>query len=146
MDFKYKGDKIFFKNLFDFVDDNIFSSIFDFSEPIEKRKKFNKIKKKFYNQLMLKQQGECYLSFDSICDVSKGYQIDHMIPLSTNTLNKNLRNLKSTDKNKKVQSESYGSNHINNLMLTCKSCNQKKKHTILTVEKYHEIFVMKGLI
>jgi 5-methylcytosine-specific restriction endonuclease McrA len=146
MNFKYKNDEMFFKKMLEFLNIDTFLTLFDFSEPIEKRKEFNKIKKKFYDQLMLKQQGECYLAFNSICDVSKGYQIDHIIPLSTNILNKNLRNLKSTDKNKKVQSESYGSNHINNLMLTCKSCNQKKKHTLLAVEKYHEIFVMKGLI
>ena len=145
MSFKYKNDEMFFKKMLEFLNIDTFLTLFDFSEPIEKRKEFNKIKKKFYDQLMLKQQGECYLAFNSICDVSKGYQIDHMIPLSTNILNKNLRNLKSTDKNKKVQSESYGSNHINNLILTCKSCNQNKKHKLLNQEDYIKIFKKKDI-
>jgi 5-methylcytosine-specific restriction endonuclease McrA len=145
MNFKYNNDEMFFKKMLEFLNIDTFLTLFDFSEPIEKRKEFNKIKKKFYDQLMLKQQGECYLAFNSICDVSKGYQIDHIIPLSTNILNKNLRNLKSTDKNKKVQSESYGSNHINNLMLTCKSCNQNKKHKLLNQEDYIKIFKKKDI-
>jgi 5-methylcytosine-specific restriction endonuclease McrA len=145
MNFKYKNDEMFFKKMLEFLNIDTFLTLFDFSEPIEKRKEFNKIKKKFYDQLMLKQQGECYLAFNSICDVSKGYQIDHIIPLSTNILNKNLRNLKSTDKNKKVQSESYGSNHINNLILTCKSCNQNKKHKLLNQEDYIKIFKKKDI-
>jgi 5-methylcytosine-specific restriction endonuclease McrA len=145
MSFKYKNDEMFFKKMLEFLNIDTFLTLFDFSEPIEKRKEFNKIKKKFYDQLMLKQQGECYLAFNSICDVSKGYQIDHIIPLSTNILNKNLRNLKSTDKNKKVQSESYGSNHINNLILTCKSCNQNKKHKLLNQEDYIKIFKKKDI-
>jgi hypothetical protein len=68
-----------------------------------------------------------------------------MIPLYKNILNKNLRNLKSNNKNKKVQSESYSSNHIHNLMLTCKSCNQNKKHKLLNQEDYIKIFKKKDI-
>jgi 5-methylcytosine-specific restriction endonuclease McrA len=130
----------------DFLDEDVFTSLFDFSDPIDKRKAFNKIKKTIYEDLMLKQQGKCYLAFDSICDTSKGYQIDHIIPLSTNILNKHLRNIKSVLTNKKVQTESYGSNHNNNLILTCKACNQNKKHRILNHEVYQKIFRNKGLL
>jgi 5-methylcytosine-specific restriction endonuclease McrA len=146
MNFKYKEDEIFFKNLLNFLDEDIFTSLFDFSDTIDKRKAFNKIKKTIYEDLMLKQQGKCYLAFDSICDTSKEYQIDHIIPLSTNILNKHLRNITSVSSNKKVQTESYGSNHSNNLILTCKACNQHKKHRILEKEDYQEIFRNKGLL
>jgi 5-methylcytosine-specific restriction endonuclease McrA len=146
MNFKFKDDEIFFKNLLDFLDEAVFTSLFDFSDPIYKRKTFNKIKKTIYEDLLLKQEGKCYLSFDGICDISKGYQIDHVIPLSTNILNKHLRNITSVSSNKKVQTESYGSNHSNNLILTCKACNQHKKHRILEKEDYQEIFRNKGLL
>ena len=146
MNFKFKEDEIFFKNLLDFLDEDFFTSLFDFSDPIDKRKAFNKIKKTIYEDLMLKQQAKCYLAFDGICDTSKGYQIDHIIPLSTNILNKYLRNITSVSSIKKVHTESYGSNHSKNLILTCKSCNQHKKHRILEKEDYQEIFRNKGLL
>ena len=146
MNFKYKEDEIFFKNLLDFLDEDVFTSLFDYSDPIDKRKGFNKIIKPIFEDLLLKQQGKCYLAFDSICDTSKGYQIDHIIPLSTNILNNHLRTITSVFSNKKVQTESYGSNHSNNLILTCKACNQHKKHRILEKEAYQEIFRKKVLL
>jgi hypothetical protein len=53
VNFKYKNDEMFFKKMLEFLNIDTFLTLFDFSEPIEKRKEFNKIKKKFYNQLML---------------------------------------------------------------------------------------------
>jgi hypothetical protein len=146
MNFKFKDDETFFKNLLDFLDEDVFTALFDFSDPIDKRKTFNKIKKTIYEDLMLKQQGKCYLAYDGLCDISKGYQIDHVIPLSTNILNLKLRKMKSVATNKKVQTESYGSNHSNNLILACKVCNQHKKHRILDHEAYQKIFRNKGLL
>lgn len=74
------------------------------------------------------QKSKCYLDMDGLYNISSGYQIDHIIPVTTNILNKKLRNMKSKDISKKVQSESYGSNHLNNLILMFQACNQHKKH------------------
>ena len=48
---------------------------------------------------MIKQQDKCYLSFDGLWDILKGYQIDNVIPISTNILNKHLRNMTSVSSN-----------------------------------------------
>lgn len=146
MKLKYKEDWDYFKINLDFVKDEIFNTLFDDTDSLEKRKQYNIIKKQVYKELMDDQKGDCYLNIDGICNISSGYQIDHIIPLTTNILNKKLRNMKSEDRSKKVPSESYGSNHINNLILTCKSCNQHKKHRLLNKKEYQDIFIRKGLL
>lgn len=76
------------------------------------------------------------------CDLDSGIVIDHLIPLSTNKLNKELRNLKP-DKFKKVISQSFGSNHMDNLIIACNNCNNHKKHRILDRNKLLEILTEK---
>jgi len=58
--------------------------------------------------------------------------VDHYIPLSTNELNKKLRNLKA-EPGKKVKSQSFGSNDLDNFTLACSRCNGFKKHKIIKV-------------
>ncbi|MBK6989183.1 MAG: hypothetical protein IPH33_13745 [Bacteroidetes bacterium] len=69
----------------------------------------------------------------SMCDISSGIVIDHLIPLSTNQLNKSLRKLAPV-KGKKVATQSFGSNHIDNLVIACASCNNHKKHRIIGIQ------------
>lgn len=142
----YKEDDIYFKSLLQDVNEETFTSLFDCSSPVEKRKNFNKNNKAIFDRLNDIQSDVCLLGFKGICDTTKGFDIDHIIPLSSNSLNKTLRHMKAVEKGKKVQSESYGSNHMNNLILVCKPCNQHKKHRLLNKEDYQEIFRNKGLL
>jgi 5-methylcytosine-specific restriction endonuclease McrA len=146
MKFIYIEDKIYFKSLLQDVNEETFTSLFDISSPVDKRKAFNKNKKAIFDRLNVIQKDVCLLGFKVICDTTKGFEIDHIIPLSSNILNKTLRHMKAVEKGKKVQSESYGSNHMNNLILACKACNQHKKHRLLSKENYQEIFRKKELL
>lgn len=146
MKFIYKEDEIYFKSLLKDINEETFTSLFDCSSPVEKTKAFNKNKKSVLESLKDIQEDVCLLGFKGICDTTQGFENDHIIPLSSNSLNKALRHMKAVEKGKKVQSESYGSNHMNNLILACKACNQHKKHRLLSKEDYQEIFRKKGLL
>lgn len=132
--FEYEKDKIFFKDL---LGEYYNEKFFEFSDPTVKRKQFNLIRNKILNTLLAKYGKRCFLSYDC-CDLSSGLNIDHIIPLSTNKLNKELRQLKST-KGKKVPSQSFGSNNEINLILTCRNCNFRKKHRLLEKEELKNI-------
>lgn len=67
------------------------------------------------------------LQFPDFCEGNETLEVDHLIPLSSNVLNKTLRHLKAA-KGKKVQTQSFGSNHPDNLILACTRCNAFKKN------------------
>ena len=107
MIFKYEDDKQYFLELLG----NFYSELFfDFRLPKIKRKEFKKNRNKIYENLKNKFREQCQLRYQNICDRTSGFAIDHLIPLSSNELNKKIRKIKSTDKSHKVVSESYGSN------------------------------------
>lgn len=132
--FQYKEDEDFFRDLLGEYYDEKF---FDFSDPSLKRKKFNFIRKEMLTKLLTKYGKRCFLSYEC-CDLKSGFNIDHIIPLSTNKLNKELRNIKA-EKGKKVLSQPFGSNNEINLILTCRNCNFKKKHRILSKAEIRKI-------
>lgn len=117
-----KGDEVLFKKKF--------SKLFDFRDPIIKRKEFNKIRNKVFKELVSKYGKKCELNISPNCSKEKIFDVDHYIPLSTNKLNKELRNLKA-EKGHKVSSQSFGSNDISNFRIACKKCNSFKKHRII---------------
>lgn len=128
--FEHIEDKTFFADLLCDGDKSIledkYSSLFDFRNPLLKREEFN-IKKKQWMQRIVEKRGEkCQLQLVPDCNDVQ-LVLDHMIPLSSNELNKHLRNLKATA-GKKVLSQSFGSNSLNNFVLACKACNNFKKH------------------
>ena len=131
-DFQYPEDKLFFMNLFGCGDetdfDKQFGQLFDFRTPSLKRKEFNPKRNAIYNKL-LESGSECQLQLVENCSASGKFDVDHMIPLSSNELNKNIRHLKA-EKSKKVLTQSFGSNHSDNFLLACKECNAFKKHRI----------------
>lgn len=79
-----------------------------------------------------------------LCDIERGINVDHLIPLSSNKLNKELRQLKAL-KGKKVLTQSFGSNNLSNLVLACKKCNSYKKHRFLSKAELKRILDLKNL-
>ena len=127
--FEYIEDLLFFENLFDsYIYNTPLEKLFDFSQATEKRKSFNKIRNRVFDDLKTKFGETCQLGY-SCCDLSSGYAVDHFIPLSSNVLNKQLRKLQAKN-GKKVESQFFGSNHRSNFLLACNSCNNHKKHRL----------------
>lgn len=133
--FKYKRDKQYFADLL--ADGSIrtlekeYTPLFDFRNPTVKRVEYNIRRRELSAALSKYTKGIC-----QICKSAKGIEIDHIVPLASNQLNKKFRKLYPTrigGKLKKVPSESYGSNNLANLQLVCKSCNRKKWHKIIAL-------------
>lgn len=95
MNFQYKADEKFFKDLLYCNNESIdrYSALFDFRDPNIKRKEFNSFRKLMLEKLLNERGKKCELSYEGICDINSGIQIDHMIPLSSNILNKKIRKL-----------------------------------------------------
>jgi 5-methylcytosine-specific restriction endonuclease McrA len=89
-------------------------------------------------QLVARFGQVCQLRLLEECDPGAGLAIDHVIPLSTNKLNKELRNLVAA-KGRKVATQSFGSNNIQNLVFECGRCNGYKKHRFLTREQLKRV-------
>lgn len=134
MQFEYPEDEIFFADLLAKGDikklHTNFKHLFDFRSPKVKRDEFNKLKKQIYKTLIARDGEKCKLCIHPDCSKERIFECDHIIPLSSNELNKTLRQMKRT-LYKKVPAQSFGSNHIDNLMIACKRCNAFKKHRII---------------
>lgn len=136
MKLQYKADEKFFTDLLCKINDSIdkYLVLFDFRDPNIKRKEFNSSRKEILTKLLNERGKKCELSYEGICDINSGIQIDHMIPLSSNILNKKIRKLKP-EKGKKIKTQSFGSNDERNLLITCSKCNGHKKHRFLDKER-----------
>lgn len=143
-EFEFKEDMEYFEKLLCSGSQTIdqYIHLFDFRSADEKRKQFNKEKSKLKEELISKDGGKCMLKL-SMCDINSGITIDHLIPLSTNQLNKSLRKI-SPLKAKKVATQSFGSNHIDNLVIACANCNNHKKHRILDQKVIARILAVKN--
>jgi 5-methylcytosine-specific restriction endonuclease McrA len=134
MQFEFMEDRQFFADLLTDGDvnllDHAYSDLFDFRHPAIKRWEFDKVRKKLLRDLIEKHNGQCQLGIHPLCYPDHGLEPDHVIPLSSNVLNKELRHLTRTT-SAKVESQSFGSNHPRNLTLACRKCNGLKKHRLL---------------
>lgn len=74
----------------------------------------------------------CELKVHADC-TNKAEQVDHIISLSSNELNKKLRKIKG-ENGKKTPTQSFGSNNYVNFALACKRCNAFKKNAIPSKE------------
>lgn len=139
MDFQYPEDEKYFINLLAGGDKDLFYNkyykLFDFRNPFLKRQEFNKKRNDILKKLTKRVSFKCQLSLHPDCSKLKKFDIDHIIPLATNELNKKLRKIKST-KGKKVPSQSFGSNDESNLILACSRCNAYKKHRIIIPDNF----------
>lgn len=134
MKFEYPEDKEYFNTLLDKlggVEENM--DLFDFRDPTTKRSEFSLIRNKVMSHLIELYGNICQLNYCPEC-TNNAEQVDHLIPLSTNKLNKELRKLKG-ELGKEVIAQSFGSNNENNFVLACTKCNGKKKHRLLTKEE-----------
>jgi 5-methylcytosine-specific restriction endonuclease McrA len=114
-----------------------FSELFD-SRPLKvKRVEFNRLVKAIRLELLRSRGEQCELQIGGVCLGNVDLQVDHLIPLATNVVNK-LNGVKAVN-GRKVKSHSYGSNHIANLGLACRACNAHKKHRILSAEETRRI-------
>ena len=96
-----------------------------------KRREFNKVRNQRYAELKEEEGEKCQLNYEC-CDESTGFEVDHIFPLSTNVLNKKLRNMPAPE-GKKVPPQPIGSNNPENLILACRKCNGYKKHRLIRV-------------
>lgn len=130
MEFEYPEDKKFFASMFCDGDlkkfNEQFMPQFDFRDAVAKRNVFNRQKKEIMMEILKSKQKQCELRLVSECSNEK-IVLDHIIPLSSNELNKHLRHMTVAD-GKKVPSQSFGSNHLSNFLLACEACNNHKKH------------------
>ena len=142
--FKHPEDRKYFEKLLltkEITSLEDYKTLFDFRPPAIKRTEFNQCRRKILSQLIKKNGDKCMLALEC-CDPSSGITIDHLIPLSTNKLNKELRNMKPV-KGRKVGSQSFGSNHLDNLIIACNKCNNRKKHRFLDREHLQKILSIK---
>ncbi len=115
----------------------------------EKRKFFNSHRKKLLKELKNKEGFEddktckCLLQYSKDCDIKSGETVDHIIPLSSNILNKEINHAKA-EKGKKVPTESFGSNDYSNLIISCKKCNRAKFNKFLDKDKMKEVLERKA--
>ena len=129
-EFQNPEDKAFFDELFcDFGGYEENKANFDFRDPKDKRSEFNQLRNQIFKKLTSIRGSRCELGIHEKC-TGIAEEVDHMIPLSSNVLNKNLRGMKAKA-GKKVTTQSFGSNDPRNLILACRKCNAFKKHKFL---------------
>jgi len=146
MRFEFPEDEQFFHDLLCEPDEDLrkYESLFDPRPSNVKRNEYNQQRDLLLSQLLEQYGGACQLQYRGVCDIQSGIAVDHLIPLSSNKLNKKLRHL-SAPPGKKVPSQSFGSNHPNNLVIACCNCNNYKKHRFLSRDAMKRILHMKGL-
>ena len=138
LDFEYKEDQEYFRKLLDAVGGlDASSELFDFRSLSEKRKEFNKMRDSVFERLISTYGDSCQLRYHNDCS-EKATQVDHLIPLATNVLNKQLR-LRKGENGRKVPAQSFGSNHMSNFVLACKRCNAYKKHNLPSADMLLDI-------
>jgi hypothetical protein len=146
MHFESPEDKRYFHDLLCASGEDLsrYASLFDFRPPTIKRREFDCQRARLRSELVKRYGHVCQLRYSDKCDIQSGIVIDHLIPLASNKLNKELRHLPALP-SKKVASQSFGSNHPNNLVLACLHCNNHKKHRLLTSEQFRPLLQLKGL-
>ena len=134
--FEYPDDEQFFALLLAGGDkDELrakFMRRFDFREPSLKRAVFDKLKRLVMEEMAQEGRIRCELHLVADCD-SQSLVLDHIIPLSSNELNRPLRKLMAPQ-GKKVPAQSFGANDRENFLVACAKCNNFKKHRFIKKE------------
>ena len=106
--------------------------LFDSRDPDLKRKEFNAVRDAVYAELQRRYGEGCQLRCHEDCG-GVSIVVDHLIPLSSNVLNKTLRGMKATA-DRKAPTQSFGANHVDNFVLACRRCNAFKQSKVPTAE------------
>jgi hypothetical protein len=114
-----------------------YATLFDFRPPRVKRLEFNAARAGLLSRAIQRDGADCRLAFPGRCDLSVGCTLDHLIPLSSNVLNK--RRGMRAEVGRKVPTQSFGSNHLDNLVVACGPCNAYKKHRFLSPEQIQDV-------
>lgn len=131
--FKHTEDRDFFEAILEEVGGlSDWQHLFDFRDPGLKRREFGAIRNGVHELLRRTESECCQLRCHRDCSATPD-EVDHLVPLKTNVLNKELRAM-SGQADKKVPALSYGSNDVANLVLACKRCNAFKKHRMPSKE------------
>ncbi|GEM_PF-514338 len=134
MTFQYPEDRDFFVSFLTDGDEEKFEQeykdCFDFRDPKIKKAEFDLLQPKLFRELVARYGLKCQLQIHPDCSKVAKFHVDHVIPRSTNELNKKLRNIKRTGW-PKVESQSFGSNNVKNLVIACSRCNAYKKHRFI---------------
>lgn len=134
--FEYPEDEQFFSSLLADGDKERlwaeFMRRFDFREPSLKRTVFDKLKKLVMEEMVQEGRTRCELHLVADCD-NQNLVLDHIIPLSSNELNKHLRKMTAPE-GKKVPTQSFGANDRENFLVACAKCNNFKKHRFIKKE------------
>ena len=131
--FEHPEDRDFFQDLFESIGGvDKFEDLFDFADPSEKRKAFSSIRNQVYDELVAEYGDVCMLRYHADCS-DKAEQVDHLIPLSSNNLNKSIRKIKGVN-GKKTPTQSFGSNKKRNFVISCARCNAAKKNNLPNAE------------
>ena len=135
MVFECTEDEQYFKTLLGVRDLEPYAALFDFRPVAIKRAEFNRLHTQLYQQLIERDGKQCAWHLVDDCEQDQHLAIDHLVPLSSNKMNKELRLMKPT-RGKTVLTQSLGSNNPANLVLACAKCNNHKKHRLLDIREY----------
>jgi hypothetical protein len=113
----------------------IYADLFDFGPIRAKRSAFASIRTARLNELVDRFGSICMLQFAPDYNVASGLCLNHLIPLSSNKLTKELlgaTTFRDADGNfRKALTESFGSNAPRILVLACMNCNSFKQSKFL---------------
>jgi len=131
--FEHPEDQRFFRDLLCEEGEALekYAPLFDLRDMTKKRREFQAARPSLLKILRTKHGTGCMLQYSEACTGGRGaLTIDHLIPLSSNKLNKEIRHVAPLP-GRKVPGQSFGSNHLANLVLACATCNGAKKHRLL---------------
>jgi len=110
---------------------------------LEKCRDFERIRSERFAQLSRQFGARCLLQFAPDCDPAGGLVVDHLIPISSNKLNKRLRAASArrdaSGLLRKAPPQSFGSNHPRNCVLACHNCNSLKQNGFLDPVTYRRV-------
>ena len=117
--FEYREDREYFRKLLCDPGERLeaYADLFDFETPPgRKRQQAGRICATRKAALSRRFGRRCLLRFADDCDGASGLTVDHLIPLLTNKLNKELRDfprswVDAAGVTRKAVSQSFGSNH-----------------------------------